>query len=610
MLPAVWISLGLIAAVLFVYAQVHQFGFVNWDDPPYVTENPHVLGGLSWQSTRWAFTSTHTGGLWLPLTWLSLMLDVNMWGPAAGGLHVTNVVLHAANAVLLFGLLYRMSGARGRSAFVAALFAVHPLQVESVAWVTERKDVLSTFFLLLTLWAYVAYVSRPTVVRYLGTVVVFALGLMAKPMLVTLPFLLLLLDIWPLERLPLTGPARSRSARPGGGGHGPVLMRLLLEKVPLLVMAILTSVATFVAQRSAGAISTIGALPLEYRVQIALRSYIAYIAKLLWPSKLAALYPFHAPSPSVIAGCAVILIAITAIAVLAARRYPYVPVGWFWYLGSLVPVIGLIQVGSQTQADRFTYVPAIGLFIVVAWGAYDLATRWPRGRVALAGAASITLAACSITARVQTGYWRDSLTLWQHTLDVTSENAGGHAYLGLALANLGKTDEAISHYTEAIRIEPKLPDVHVNLANALASQGKTDDAIAHYHDELRMRPNTINAHNGLGSALDDQGKYAEAIVHYRDALRIDPGSAPVLNNLGIALVNQGNLDEAASYLVEAARLAPDDAETHYNAAAVLEKLGRFREAGRLAEETLRRQPDHAQTRALRERLRASGHVAP
>jgi Flp pilus assembly protein TadD len=602
------ISLGLIALVLFVYAQVSQFAFLNWDDPQYVVENRHVLAGLSWDGVRWAFTDIRSAGLWLPLTWLSLMLDVSLWGPDAGALHVTNVVLHAANSVLLFGLLHRLSGTWGRSAFVAALFAVHPLQVESVAWVTERKDVLSTFFLLLTLWGYVAYVRRPGVARYLVMIAAFVLGLMAKPMLVTLPFLLILLDIWPLERLQLPGVAVGRSVPPTS--HGTSLVRLVLEKIPLLALAVLTSVATFVAQRGAGAVSTLDALPFDLRLATALRSYVAYVAKLLWPANLAGLYPFHPPSPGVIAASAAILIAITLVAILAVRRYPYLPVGWLWYLGSLLPVIGLIQVGSQTHADRFTYVPAIGIFIIVAWGAYDLVTQWPRGRIAIAGAAAITLAACAFVARVQAGYWRDSLTFWQHTLNVTRENARAHGYLGLALADLGRTEEAVAHYTEAIRIEPDVAEVHVNLGNVLAKQGKTDDAIAHYKAELRFRPNSINAHNGLASALDDQGKYAEAIGHYREALRINPGSAIVLNNLGASLANQGNLTEAVTYLVEAARFAPADAELHYNVAAVLEQLGRFTEAGRYAEEALRLQPDHARARALRERLRASGRVTP
>jgi Flp pilus assembly protein TadD len=610
MRPAIWTSLALTVAILVVYAQVRHFGFVNWDDPHYVTNNPQVLAGLSWHTVRWAFTTTTAAGLWLPLTWLSLMLDTTLWGPNAGGYHVTNVALHAANTLLLFGLLYRVTRAHGRSAAVAAFFALHPLQVESVAWVTERKDVLSTFFLLLTLWAYVTYVNRPAVLRYVIMTVTFVLGLMAKPMLVTLPFLLLLFDLWPLERVRLPRPASGRSAPPIDPGRHVGARRSLLEKLPLLLIAILTSTATFVAQKRAGAVSVLEALPLDDRVQTALRSYVAYIGKIFWPSNLAGFYPYTPPMPVLAAVCAVVLIALTVLALLAARRYPYVAVGWLWYLGSLLPVIGLIQVGIQMRADRFTYIPAIGLFIAVVWGAYDISTRWSRGRVALIAAGAIATAASAVSAYRQAGYWRDSLTFWQHTLEVTEDNARAHGTLGMALSDLGRIDEAIAQYTEALRIDPGLTDVHVNLANALAARGNTDEAIAHYRDALRLRPNNLSAHNGLGSVLDDQGKYAEAIVHYRDALRIDSGSADVHNNLAAALVNQGNLEEALPHLLEAVRLAPEEGDMYYNAAAVSERLGRLQEAERLAEETLRRRPDHADARALLQRIRASGRVAP
>ncbi len=607
---ALWVSLALFATILVVFGGVRHFGFVNWDDPQYVAENPHVLGGVSWENVRWAFSSTRAAGLWLPITWLSLMLDATWWGSSPAGYHVTNVLLHAANAVLLFGLLYRTSGARGRSVLVAALFAFHPLQVESVAWVTERKDVLSTFFLLLTLWAYVGYANRPTLLRYLVTVVMYLLGLMTKPMLVTLPFLLLLLDVWPLARFSLTVTANNRSVAAEGRSQRAGARRLVLEKVPLFLMAVFASVITFAAQRSAGAMSTLDALPIDRRVPVALTSYVAYIGKLLWPSKLAGFYPYDMPSPTLVIGCALALLAITVFALLAARRSPYVPVGWFWYLGSLFPVIGLVQVGMQMRADRFTYVPAIGLFIIVAWGAYDLAEGWPRAKIALTGAGFAAASAYAIAARVQAGYWKDSVTFWQHALEVTHDNARAHANLGMALADLGRKDEATTHYIEAIRIEPELADAHVNLANVLASRGNTADAIAHYRDALRFRPNNVNAHNGLASALDDQGEYDAAIVQYREALSIEPGSATLVNNLGAALMHQGKLNEALPYLLEASRLAPEDPDYHFNAAALLEELGRFAEAGRQAEEALRRRPDHAQARTLLERLRVSGRVAP
>lgn len=606
---ALLFCVGLIAAVLIVYAQVRQFGFVTWDDPQYVSENAPVLGGLGWESIRWAFTTTHAG-FWLPLTWLSLMLDVDVWGPGAAGHHVTNVVLHVANTLLLFGLLQRATGSSGRSAFVAALFAVHPLHVESVAWVTERKDVLSTFFGMLALWAYVGYAKHPSVMRYLPVVGAFALGLMAKPMVVTLPFLLLLMDVWPLGRLQPTKPAQGRSVTAAVPGQFSILMRVLLEKVPLLLVAILSSVVTYGAQKGAGAVSVLEALPLGDRIQNALVSYVAYLAKMFWPAKLAGLYPYHSLSPALVFGSAILLVGITTSVIVAAKRYPYLLVGWLWYLGALLPVIGLIQVGIQARADRFTYIPLIGPFMMVAWGASDLAVHWPRRREVLNTAAIAVVLACTVTARAQAGYWRDSLTFWQHTVDVTTDNARAHGNLGLLLVDLGRPSEAIVHYTEAIRISPELADVHSNLGNALAGQGKTADAVSHYREALRIDPNQLTAHNGLGSALDDQGKYDEAITHYRDALRIDPGSAMIHNNLGAALVNQGKPEEAVSQLIEACRLAPEDADYPYNAAVVLERLGRFAEATRHLEDALRVRPNHDGARRLLEQIRASGRAAP
>jgi tetratricopeptide (TPR) repeat protein len=608
-LHALWISLALIGAVLVVYIGVHQFGFVSWDDPQYVRDNSHVLLGLGWPSIHWAFTTTYAG-LWLPLTWLSFMLDVDVWGPGAGGHHVTNVVLHAANTLLLFGLLHRTTGALSRSAFVAALFAVHPLHVESVAWVTERKDVLSTFFGLIALWAYAGYVKRPALMRYLGVVGAFALGLMAKPMLVTLPLVLLVMDVWPLGRLQLPERMQPRFAAAPVSAKRVAPMRPLREKAPLLIIALLSGAVTYAAQRGAGAVSVLEALPLGDRVQNALVSYVAYIAKMLWPSKLAGLYPYHPLSPTLVFGTVVLLVAITASSLLAAKRYPYLAVGWLWYLVTLLPVIGLVQVGIQARADRFTYIPLIGLFIIVAWGTSDLAARLPRRHLALTATALVVVIACAITARAQVGHWRDSLTFWQHTVDVTADNARARGNLGLALADVGKVDEAIAQYTEAIRISPDLADVHTNLANALAGKGMTDSAVAHYQEALRFAPNSLEAHNGLGSALDDQGRYAEAIVQYGEALRIDSGSAMIHNNLGASLVHEGRLDEAVSHLIEAARLAPDDADFHYNAAAVLDRLGRYPEAVHHLEEALRRRPGHADARQLLERLRASGLVPP
>lgn len=541
-----WISIGLVVAVAIAYWPAHELGFVRFDDPTYVTENPHIVNGVTWSAVRWAFTSGY-GANWHPITWLSHMLDVQLYGFDAEAHHVTNVMLHAATTVLLFGALFRMTGAVWRSALVAALFGLHPIHVESVAWVAERKDVLSAFFWMLTLLAYAAYVRQPRISRYTWVVVTFALGLMAKPMVVTLPFVLLLLDVWPLHRLELRR-GWWASARP-----------LVREKVPLFAMSIASSVITFVVQRQGGTVASGVRLPLIERLGNALIAYVSYIGKTLWPSHLAAYYPYPRVVPAVwVLVCALLLVAASVGAILAGRRHPYLLVGWLWYLGTLIPAIGIVQVGTQSMADRYTYIPLIGVFIVIAWGIPDVLSRWSQWRIPTVVVATGALVACTIVARAQLHYWQSSLTLWKHALDVTTDNYAAHTYYGNALAARGDVAGAITEYTEAIRIRPDYPEAHNNLGPALASQGKFDDAIRHFTEAIRLRPNYADAHNNLGVALASQGKFDEAIAQYNEALRLDPDHARARGNLGLALRAQGRTSDAERELELALRMNPNN----------------------------------------------------
>lgn len=520
--------------------------------------------------------------------------------------------MHGANTLLLFGLLHRMTGALARSGFVAALFAAHPAHVESVAWISERKDVLSTLFWMLTLWAYLAYLRRPRGGRYAVVCLTFALGLMAKPMLVTLPFVLLLLDDWPLGRLAL-GPAPPRPpAAPAAIGRvSPG--QAVREKLPLFALAAASSVVTFLVQRQGGAVSGLAALPFGRRLANALVSYVAYLGTALWPANLAAIYPYPRSLPAWgVAASALGLLALSVLLVGAHRRRPYLTVGWLWYLGTLVPVIGLVQVGIQPIADRYTYVPLIGLFLIVAWGAPELVARWSARRVALPLAAGVVIAASAVTARAQVQYWHDSIALWEHALAATGENAHAHVALGSVLVEQGGADEAIAHFSEAVRIEPdfaeahnklgaaladkgkvdaamleyaaalrlkpNLAEAHNNVGNVLAREGKIDEAVAEYRQALRVKPDDAVAHNGFGSVLDDQGKVDEAIGQYREALRIKPDFAEAHNNLGAALSKQGKLDDALREFLEAARIKPRVAAFHYNAALQLDRQGQTIEA--------------------------------
>jgi Flp pilus assembly protein TadD len=542
--PVLWMCLALVVATALVYAPVRSYDFVDFDDDVYVRNNPHVTEGLTVRGIRWALTTGHAVN-WHPLTWLSHMMDVQLYGLSAGGHHVTNVLLHIASSLLLFGFFYRVTRAAGRGAFVAGVFALHPLHVESVAWVSERKDVLGGLFWMLTLWAYLEYVKRPRAGRYLLVVVIFALGLMAKPMLVTLPFVLLLLDVWPLERVTVSSAADE--------ADDVLVDRLVFEKIPLLALAAAACIVTVLVQRGGPAFASLDAVPVRLRVENALTSYVAYIGKMLWPTHLAALYPFpRTLAASWLVVSIVILSGVSLVVIWAGRRRRYLAVGWLWYLVTLVPMIGLIQVGSQKMADRYTYVPLIGLTIMVAWGVPDLWSARALPRALLPAASLVVLLACAIAARTQVEAWRDTVTLWQHAIEVTTANPLAHNSLGAALERQGRIDEALAQYSAAARIHSVYyhgaEDASINVGNVLISRRDFAAAAAAFSDALRVNPNAPDAHNGLASALAQQGDIDGAIREYGEAVRREPDEPGFRYNLAGLLVRKGRVAEAIEHL--------------------------------------------------------------
>ncbi|MHB9096595.1 MAG: tetratricopeptide repeat protein [Syntrophales bacterium] len=573
----------LLLAVALVFGQTIGHEFVNYDDNQYVFENPVVQKGLTPEGFRWALTSGESNN-WHPLTWLSHMLDSQLYGLHAGGHHLTNVLLHAAAAILLFLVLWRMTGFLWRSAFVAVVFAVHPLRAESVAWVAERKDVLSGLFFMLTIGAYVRYVRHPiSLVRYGTVVLLFALGLMAKPMLVTLPFVLLLLDYWPLGRM---GPAADRSFS--------FPRRLVVEKLPLLALTAASCAATFLAQGKA--VISIDAIPLSSRVANALVSYVAYIRNLFYPAALAVFYPHSGgglPIGKVVAST-LVLTGISTAALVWRRRFPYLFVGWFWYVGMLVPVVGLVQVGLQSMADRYTYLPQIGLCLSMTWGVAQLSASWRYRRQVCGAASALAVLVLMGLAWQQTSYWRDSESLWTHTLACTTNNSTAHSNLGIALAGRGQLDEAIAHYKKALEIKPDFAEAHNNLGAALAGRGQLDEAIAHYRKALEIRPDNEKALNNLGVALVGRGQVDAAIAHFQKALEIRPDNEKSFNNLGIALAGRGQVDEAIAQYKKALEIKPDFAEAHYDLGVVLMSRGQADEAIAHYKRALEIKPDFAE----------------
>ncbi len=518
-----WTILGiclLLAAVtLAVFGPTLRYGFVNYDDDAYVYENPAVAGGLTFKGIVQAFVHGSAEN-WDPLTTISHMLDCQLYGLKASGHHMTNVLLHAATVILLFWVLRQMTGTLWRSAFVAAVFAIHPLRAESVAWVTERKDVLSGLFFMLTLWAYVHYVRKPpSRGRYLTVMLCFALGLMSKAMLVTLPLILLLLDYWPLNRFSQPAAAGSKNLF--------IPLRLILEKIPLLALSLASCVAALLAQGHA--VQTLEKFPVALRMGNALVSYVAYAWQTFYPAGLAVFYPYPAnglPLWEVVLAL-LVLLAVSLAVFLWRQKRPYLLVGWLWYLGMLLPVIGLVQIGTQARADRYTYLPQVGLCLAVVWTAGSLGAGWRHRRPVFGGVAAIVLAALGVSSFVQISYWRDSESLWRHTLDCTSGNALAQYDLGMTLLQKGQADEAMTHFQEAVEISPQHARAHVSLGVVLLQKGRVDEAITHFQKalQLEIHPDHAGVHYNLGVALLQKGRVDEAIVHLQRALEIHPDYA-------------------------------------------------------------------------------------
>jgi Flp pilus assembly protein TadD len=514
------IGLGLVIVTLAVYWQVLNHDFVNFDDQLYVTENRQIQAGLTWEGVIWSFTSgTFVTNYWAPLTWLSHMLDFELYGKDPGGHHWNSLLLHILNALLLFGIMKKTTGALWRSGLVAALFAVHPLHVESVAWVAERKDVLSTFFWLLGMLAYTRYARQPELSRYFQVLLFFVLGLMSKPMLVTFPFVLLLMDYWPLGRLQL-----GQRIAPGGIEIKESSASILVgEKLPFFALTAAASVAAFIYQKKGGALPPMDLAVLKTQIANALISYASYIGKMIWPSRLAIFYPHpgHIPIWQTL-GAGTLLACLSVLFIRPGRKFPYLPVGWFWYLGTLVPVIGLVKVGHFARADRYTYVPLIGLFIMMAWGIPEFWPRWRHRKIWVAATATVLLSMLMLIAWKQVGYWQNSLALFTQALNVTSGNSVAHYSLGVALEKEKRVDEALFHYAKALQVNPNHAKAHNNMGNLLARQGDANGASKHYLAAVRINPKHAGAYYNLGQISANQGKTAEAILCYRQALLIEP----------------------------------------------------------------------------------------
>jgi Flp pilus assembly protein TadD len=554
-----WIALLLFAAVLMVYTPVRTHQFIRYDDPVYITDNRYIRDGFTWDGIRWAFTSVDAGH-WMPLTWMSHMLDCELFGLDAGGHHLISVFIHAASTAALFLLLLRITAARWPSAFAALVFGLHPLHVESVAWAAERKDVLSALFSILTLWVYAAYAKNPSRRRYAVVVALFAFGLLSKSMLVTLPLLMLLLDYWPLRRK--------------------MDARVALEKIPLLALSIAMAAVVFFAQKRIGAVSNLGQLSLPLRTQNAAVSYAVYILKFFWPVKLALFYPHPESIPAwKWLSCAAALTAVTAAVLVSKRRY--LVTGWLWYLGSLAPVIGLVQVGAQARADHFTYIPLIGLSIMIGWLAAERITS-PR-MLALALTAPLCVWIPMTISSIQ--YWENSVTVFQRAIDVTEKNWIAYNNLGVALRRRGDLNGAISNFQNAVALQPDLADIQVNLGEALVNANRFDEATVHLQRALQIRPGFSKAHVDLGTALLRQNRTDEAAAHFHEALLLDPSDAEAHFRLGGILASEGRLNDALPHfnsaiphLVEAARLNPNDPESHHSLGGVLGMMGRLDEA--------------------------------
>ncbi len=523
------ICLLLALVTVSIYFPIRNHEFIDFDDLQYIAENPIVQGGITRAGIIWAFTTDLTGN-WHPLTWLSHMLDCQMFGLDAGAHHMVNVGIHVINAILLLLVLRQMTGALWQSAFVAAVFALHPLHVESVAWASERKDVLSALFWILTMWAYVHYSKRPGLKRYVPVVIFLALGLMAKPMLITIPFVLLLMDFWPLGRMgsaPMSTSVKQTDRRPPRSVTHPAdFTRLIVEKIPLFILSAASALVTLTVQSKGGAVTSVQKLSLGLRIENSLVSYVEYIAKTFWPTNLAVFYPhpLDALQTLVVLGAGLLLIIISAAVLITKLRYPFLITGWVWYLVTLLPVIGIIQIGGQAMADRYMYLPMIGLLIMVAWLVPSLLSHWKEKRSFMAAAAILAISSCALATSNQLSYWENDLTLFKHANAVTTNNYIADAHLGAALGKAGDLNGAFNYLAESLRLKPEDAGTQNNMGICLAQQGRLSEAMRHFEEAVRIDSNHWNAHYNLGLILAGKGNFQEAIGHFRTVLRIKPDS--------------------------------------------------------------------------------------
>jgi len=532
--------------------KITGFEFVNYDTYDYIRNNPMVTRGVSWEGIAWAFTTFHMSN-WHPVSWLSHMLDVELFGLHPGGHHLMNLILHVGNTLLIYSTLRAMARGMGFSVLVAVFFAVHPIHVESVAWVAERKDCLSTLFGLLAIWFYVGYVQRRDAARYAVSLICFALGLMAKPMVVTLPFVLLLLDYWPLGRFA----TQASGYNDGLPDAGEPLRRLIVEKVPFFMLTTAACIVTYLAQQQGGSVASLVYLPLAVRLLNVLAAYLDYVLKMIVPLGLAVFYPFPTAIPLLkVFSAALLITCLSLMAVLKRRRYPWFPVGWFWFLGTLVPVIGIVQVGNQAMADRYMYLPSIGFFIVVVGWGTEVARRFERLRpifLAVAVAAILTLTA---TTSYQLAVWRDSVSLFSHTLKITGDHPLVNYYLGAALADQGRQDAAMKQYMRVLAVDSTSELANLNMGVLYQRQGKHARAAEHYRQALATNPFSWKAHHNLGLAYMAASDTSGAMDHYHKALEIAPRAARVHNSLAVALLHVGNKTGAVHHLQKALAIDP------------------------------------------------------
>lgn len=567
--PKYLVCLFLVVITLLSYWKLPTHDFLDFDDNGYITQNIHVHEGITWKNIKWAF-GVEDFAYWHPLTWLSHMLAFQLFGLNPAMHHLINLFLHVANTLLLFFLLYRMTRSLWSSFFVAAMFALHPLNVESVAWISERKNVLSTFFWMLSMLAYVYYAERPDFLRYLLIFLVFALGLMAKPMLVTLPFVFFMLDYWPLGRLKLdqSGIDRHKESHKfiNMGFQHSLVFRLILEKIPFILISVVAIFLSSLSLKSQGVVISTASVSMKLRIANALVSYVSYIKKMIWPYDLAVYYPYPKDLPLwQVAGSGLLLLCISFLILRAARAKPYLAFGWLWYIGTLVPVSGLMQAGLwPATADRFAYVPLIGLFIIIAWGAPDFMDQWRPRKIVLVTLAATFISILTVTTWLQLKYWQNGVSLFTHCLNVTPNNILAYKELGNAWESKGDFVKAIDYYAKAIQINPNYAEAHNNLGHILTLEKNYKDAIYHFNEALRINSNFATAHNNLATALLYQGNEKDAIYHYNEALKSNPNYAGAYYNLAKIYSNNGNIQKAINLYKKALDCNPEMIQALYS----------------------------------------------